>query len=111
MTSATAKLLKKTGVPNHIKGYEYLGEAIELVVKDRDQIHLITKSLYPSIAKKFKTTPTRVERAIRHAIETSFSHLTPDLMYELFGNTISFYTGRPTNSHFIAVLSDLIRGE
>lgn len=111
MTTATAKLLKKTGVPNHIKGYEYLGEAIELVCKDREQIHLITKSLYPSIAKKFKTTPSRVERAIRHSIETAFNNLDANTIYDLFGNTVNWNSGRVTNSHFIAALSDLIRGE
>ena len=108
MTKATSTLLKKAGIPSHIKGYEYLGEAIEMVAKDRNNVYAITKTLYPSIAKKFKATPSQVERAIRFAVEQSFSNLDPDLMYELFGNAISYYKGKATNAQFIATLSDLI---
>ena len=108
MTKATSILLKKVGVPNHIRGYEYIGEAIEMVVKDRKQIYSITKTLYPSIAKKLKTTSSRVERGIRFAIESCFNTLSPDLIEEVFGNTIPYDKGKPTNSQFIATLSDLI---
>lgn len=109
MNKQIASTLKKAGIPPHILGYDYLGEAIELVLEDRNQLRLITKSLYPSIAKKFKTAPSRVERAIRHAIETSFINLGADEIEELFGNTFSAYTGRPTNSHFIAAMVELHR--
>lgn len=79
-----------------------------MVLVDHDCIHTITRTLYPAVAKKFKTTVSRVERAIRHAIETSFNNLDPDTMYDIFGNTISYNKGKPTNSHFIAAMAELV---
>ena len=111
MTKATSDLLKKAGVPNHLKGYEYLGEAIEMVVKDRKLIYSITTVIYRSIAKKFEITSSRVERGIRYAIEYCFNNLSPDLIEELFGNTLSYNKGKPVNAQFIATLSDLITQE
>jgi two-component system response regulator (stage 0 sporulation protein A) len=108
MTKTIAKELKVCGIPPHIKGYDYLGEAIEMVLADHNHIHNITKTLYPTVAKKFKTTTTRVERAIRHAIEVSFDNLDPDTMFNIFGNTINYHRGKPTNSHFIAVMAELV---
>lgn len=108
MTKTIAKELKVCGIPPHIKGYDYLGEAIEMVLADHNHIHTITKTLYPAVAKKFNTTYSRVERAIRHAIETSFNNLDPNTMFDIFGNTIDYNRGKPTNSQFIATLAELI---
>lgn len=108
MTKDIATILKECGVPVHVKGYEYIGEAIELVLKDHEQIHQITKVLYPNVAKKFNTTPVRVERAIRHAIEMCFNNLDPDTMYAIFGNSISYNRGKATNAQFIATIAELI---
>lgn len=109
MKKETSILLKKAGIPNQIKGYEYLGEAVEMVVRDKNVIHAITKELYPSVSKKFGTTPSRVERGIRHAVTKSFDNMDQDTVYELFGNTISYHRGKATNAQFIAALSDVIR--
>ena len=93
----------------HIKGYQYLRESITLAVNDPDIINSITKILYPTIAKKFETTPSRVERAIRHAIEVAWNRGNPDVLNNLFGYTISNGKGKPTNSEFIALIADNIR--
>ena len=99
------------GVPAHIKGYQYLREAIIMVVNDIEVINQITKSLYPQIAQKFGTTPSRVERAIRHAIEVAWGRGEVDLMENIFGYTVSAAKGKPTNSEFIAMIADKLRLE
>ena len=102
-------MIHEIGVPAHIKGYQYLRESITLAVNDPDIINSITKILYPTIAKKFETTPSRVERAIRHAIEVAWNRGNPDVLNDLFGYTISNGKGKPTNSEFIALIADNIR--
>lgn len=104
-------MIHEIGVPAHIKGYQYLREAIIMVVNDIEMINSITKILYPTIAKKFQTTPSRVERAIRHAIEVAWSRGKMDTIDELFGYTIHNGKGKPTNSEFIALIADKIRLE
>ena len=103
------ELLHELGVPAHIRGYQYLRYAIELVIKDITILNSITKSLYPEIAIKFDTTPNRVERAIRHAIETSWERSELDVINRLFRYTIRNDRGKPTNSEFIALLADNLR--
>lgn len=102
-------IIHEVGVPAHIKGYQYLREAIIMSVNDMDMLNSITKILYPSIAKKFDTTPSRVERAIRHAIEVAWSRGKMDTIDEMFGYTINNGKGKPTNSEFIALITDRIR--
>lgn len=104
-------MIHEIGVPAHIKGYQYLREAIIMVVNDIEMINSITKILYPTIAKKFQTTPSRVERAIRHAIEVAWSRGKMDTIDELFSYTIHNGKGKPTNSEFIALIADKIRLE
>jgi two-component system response regulator (stage 0 sporulation protein A) len=103
------EIIHEVGVPAHIKGYQYLREAIIMCVSNMDMLNSITKILYPEIAKKFDTTPSRVERAIRHAIEVAWSRGKMDTLDELFGYTISNGKGKPTNSEFIALITDKIR--
>lgn len=103
------EIIHEVGVPAHIKGYQYLREAIIMCVNNMDMLNSITKILYPSIAKKFQTTPSRVERAIRHAIEVAWSRGKMDTLDDLFGYTISNGKGKPTNSEFIALITDKIR--
>ena len=102
-------IIHEVGVPAHIKGYQYLREAIIMCVNNMDMLNSITKILYPGIAKKFQTTPSRVERAIRHAIEVAWSRGKMDTLDDLFGYTISNGKGKPTNSEFIALITDKIR--
>ena len=102
-------IIHEVGVPAHIKGYQYLREAIIMSVEDMDMLNSITKILYPTIAKKFATTPSRVERAIRHAIEVAWSRGRMDTIDEMFGYTINCRKGKPTNSEFIALVTDRIR--
>lgn len=104
-------MIHEIGVPAHIKGYQYLRDSIMMAVEDMDILNSITKQLYPSIAKIHKTTPSRVERAIRHAIEVAWSRGKMDTIDELFGYTVSAGKGKPTNSEFIALISDKIRLE
>ena len=104
-------IIHEIGVPAHIKGYQYLREAIIMSVNDIDMLNSITKILYPTIAKKFQTTPSRVERAIRHAIEVAWSRGKMDTIDALFGYTINNGKGKPTNSEFIALIADKIRLE
>lgn len=104
-------LLHEIGVPAHIKGYIYLREAIRMVYADIELLGAITKTLYPSIAVKFKTTPSRVERAIRHAIEVAWQRGNVDAITRYFGYTVSQYKDKPTNSEFIAMLADKMRLE
>lgn len=102
-------MIHEIGVPAHIKGYQYLREAIMMSVEDMDMLNSITKILYPTIAKRFQTTPSRVERAIRHAIEVAWSRGRMETLEALFGYTINTGKGKPTNSEFIALLADKIR--
>ena len=103
------EIIHEVGVPAHIKGYQYLREAIIMSVNNMDMLNSITKILYPGIAKKFDTTPSRVERAIRHAIEVAWSRGKMDTLDDLSGYTISNGKGKPTNSEFIALITDKIR--
>ena len=103
------EIIHQIGVPAHIKGYQYLREAIMLSIKDDDIINAVTKVLYPTVAKKFKTTSSRVERAIRHAIEVAWDRGDIDVLNSYFGYTISGGRGKPTNSEFIAMIADKLR--
>lgn len=102
-------MIHEIGVPAHIKGYQYLREAIMMSVEDPGMISSITKILYPTIAKRFQTTPSRVERAIRHAIEVAWSRGKMETLDAMFGYTIDTGKGKPTNSEFIALIADRIR--
>lgn len=102
-------IIHEVGVPAHIKGYQYLRDAIMLSVNDMDMLNSITKVLYPTIAKKNSTTASRVERAIRHAIEVAWNRGNMDIVYDLFGYTINTGKGKPTNSEFITMIADKIR--
>lgn len=104
-------IIHEIGVPAHIKGYQYLRDSIIMSVNDMEMLNSITKILYPTIAKKHQTTPSRVERAIRHAIEVAWSRGKMDTIEELFGYTVSNGKGKPTNSEFIALIADKIRLE
>ena len=104
-------IIHEIGVPAHIKGYQYLRDAIVMSVNDMDMLNSITKILYPTIAKKYQTTSSRVERAIRHAIEVAWSRGKMDTIDEMFGYTIHNGKGKPTNSEFIALITDRIRLE
>lgn len=102
-------MIHEIGVPAHIKGYQYLREAIMMSVQDVEMLGSITKVLYPTIAKKYQTTSSRVERAIRHAIEVAWSRGRMETLDALFGYTINTGKGKPTNSEFIALIADKIR--
>ena len=104
-------IIHEIGVPAHIKGYLYLREAIGMVVDDIELLSAVTKELYPNISKKFNTTPSRVERAIRHAIEVAWSRGKVDTINNLFGYTVHTDKGKPTNSEFIAMVADKLRLE
>ena len=104
-------ILHEIGVPAHIRGYHYMREAIMMAVEDLDILNYITKELYPTIAKKCNTTPSRVERAIRHAIEVAWSRGKVEVINSMFGYTVSNHKGKPTNSEFIALISDRLRLE
>lgn len=103
------QIIHQIGVPAHIKGYQYLRTAILLTVKDSDVINSVTKVLYPSVAKKYATTTSRVERAIRHAIEVAWDRGDVDTLNSYFGYTIQNNRGKPTNSEFIAMIADNLR--
>lgn len=109
LQSTISTLLHSLGVPSHIKGYEYIREGIGLMYNDPSMLGAITKEMYPKIASIYDTTSSRVERAIRHAIETSWNRGDYDLMEELFGHSVDFDRARPTNSEFIATLADKLR--
>ena len=102
-------IIHEIGVPAHIKGYQYLREAIIIAVNDMDVINAITKVLYPQVAKTFGTTPSRVERAIRHAIEVAWDRGDLDTLQRFFGYTVSNTKGKPTNSEFIALIADKLQ--
>ena len=111
LETKVTNILHEIGVPAHIRGYHYMREAIIMSVNDMDVLNYITKELYPSIAKKCNTTPSRVERAIRHAIEVAWNRGKVDAIDALFGYTVNNHKGKPTNSEFIALISDRLRLE
>lgn len=102
-------IIHEIGVPAHIKGYQYIRDAILMSIRDREMINSITKILYPTISKKYQTTPSRVERAIRHSIEVAWNRGNPDIIEEYFGYTVSDGKGKPTNSEFVALIADKLR--
>lgn len=106
---AISKLLHSLGIPSHIRGYQYIRESIYMMYENPDMIGGITKCIYPEIANRFDTTASRVERAIRHAIEVSWTRGDYDLMEELFGHSVDYDRSKPTNSEFIATLADNLR--
>lgn len=109
LQTVATSIIHEIGVPAHIKGYQYLREAIILSVLDMEMLNSVTKCLYPEIAKRFNTSASRVERAIRHAIEVAWGRGKMDTIDELFGYTINNGKGKPTNSEFIALITDRIR--
>ena len=111
LEALVTNVIHEVGVPAHIKGYQYLREAIIMVVNNIDVINQITKQLYPDIAKKYETTPSRVERAIRHAIEVAWGRGQTETVESIFGYTVSAAKGKPTNSEFIAMIADKLRLE
>ena len=106
LEAVVTDIIHEIGVPAHIKGYQYLREAIMLTIKDMEMINAVTKVLYPEVAKHFKTTPSRVERAIRHAIEVAWDRGDIEVLQKFFGYTVSNIKGKPTNSEFIAMIAD-----
>ncbi len=106
---AISKILHQLGIPSHIKGYNYIRESVFLFYKNSDNYGGITKEIYPEVALRFSTTASRVERAIRHAIEVSWNRGDYDLMEEIFGNSVAFDKTKPTNSEFIATIADRLR--
>lgn len=109
LESEITNIIHEIGVPAHIKGYMYLREAITMVVNDMELLSAVTKELYPSIAKKYNTTASRVERAIRHAIEVAWGRGQVEAINRIFGYTIHNDKGKPTNSEFIAMVADKLR--
>ena len=106
LETVVTDIIHEIGVPAHIKGYQYLREAIILTIRDMDMINAVTKVLYPEVARKFSTTPSRVERAIRHAIEVAWDRGDIEVLQKFFGYTVSNIKGKPTNSEFIAMIAD-----
>ena len=109
MEAQVTKIIHQIGVPAHIKGYQYLRCAILMTIEDNDIINAVTKILYPTVAKKYQTTTSRVERAIRHAIEVAWDRGDVDTLNSYFGYTIQNSRGKPTNSEFIAMIADNLR--
>jgi len=109
MEAQVTRIIHQIGVPAHIKGYQYLRTAILMTIQDSDIINSVTKVLYPSVAKKYQTTTSRVERAIRHAIEVAWDRGDLDTLNAYFGYTIQNSRGKPTNSEFIAMIADNMR--
>ena len=108
LEAVVTDIIHEIGVPAHIKGYQYLREAIILTIRDMDMINAVTKVLYPEVAKRFGTTPSRVERAIRHAIEVAWDRGDLEVLQKYFGYTVSNIKGKPTNSEFIAMIADFL---
>ena len=104
-----SRLLHSLGIPSHIRGYQYIRESVYMMYENPDMIGGITKQIYPEIAMRFDTTASRVERAIRHAIEVSWARGDYELMEELFGHSVDYDRSKPTNSEFIATLADNLR--
>jgi len=111
LESTVTAIIHEIGVPAHIKGYQYLREAIIIAVEDMDVINAVTKILYPEVAKRFGTTASRVERAIRHAIEVAWDRGDLETLQKYFGYTVSNAKGKPTNSEFIAMIADRLQLE
>ena len=111
LEARVTSIIHEVGVPAHIKGYQYLREAIIIAVKDMDVINAVTKVLYPEVAKRFGTTASRVERAIRHAIEVAWDRGDLETLQKYFGYTVSNAKGKPTNSEFIAMIADRLQLE
>jgi two-component system response regulator (stage 0 sporulation protein A) len=109
LEAQVTKIIHDLGVPAHIKGYQYMREAIIMAVEDMEVINSITKLLYPSVAKAFSTTSSRVERAIRHAIEVAWDRGDVEMLNSIFGYTVHNNKGKPTNSEFIAMIADKLR--
>lgn len=109
LTVVITDILHQIGVPAHIKGYQYVREAIKLTVENPEMLNSVTKILYPTVAKNFKSTSSRVERAIRHAIEVAWDRGDVEVLNSYFGYTIQSQRGKPTNSEFVAMISDKIR--
>ena len=109
LEAQVTKIIHQIGVPAHIKGYQYLRTAIIMAINDNDIINCVTKVLYPSVAKQYGTTSSRVERAIRHAIEVAWDRGDLDVLNSFFGYTIQNARGKPTNSEFIAMIADNLR--
>ena len=109
LESTVTAIIHEIGVPAHIKGYQYLREAIMIAVVDMDVINAVTKVLYPEVAKRFGTTASRVERAIRHAIEVAWDRGDLETLQKYFGYTVSNAKGKPTNSEFIAMIADRLQ--
>ena len=108
LETTVTEVIHEIGVPAHIKGYQYLREAIIITIQDMEVINAVTKVLYPAVAKKFGTTPSRVERAIRHAIEVAWDRGDLETLQKFFGYTVSNIKGKPTNSEFIAMIADCL---
>ena len=109
LETQVTKVIHQIGVPAHIKGYQYLRTAILMTISDNEIINSVTKILYPSVAKKYSTTTSRVERAIRHAIEVAWDRGDVDTLNSYLGYTIQNNRGKPTNSEFIAMIADNMR--
>lgn len=105
---AITDVIRRIGIPAHIVGYKYVREAIAMVVENSDNINAMIKCLYPGVAEKFDTIPTRVERGIRHAIEVAWDRGDVDVLYEIFSNTVDPNKGKPTNSEFIATVAEYV---
>ena len=106
LSTQVTSIIHEIGVPAHIKGYQYLREAILIAVEDMEVINAVTKVLYPEVARRYNTTPSRVERAIRHAIEVAWDRGDLETLQKFFGYTVSNTKGKPTNSEFIAMIAD-----
>lgn len=104
-------IIRDIGIPAHIKGYQYLRDAIMMIINEIELLGAVTKVLYPQIAEKYSTTPSRVERAIRHAIEVAWNRGNMDIINKIFGYTIKLEKGKPTNSEFMAMIADKLRME
>ena len=111
LEASITAIIHEVGVPAHIKGYQYLREAILIAIQDMDVINAVTKVLYPEVAKRFDTTASRVERAIRHAIEVAWDRGDLETLQKYFGYTVSNAKGKPTNSEFIAMIADRLQLE
>jgi two-component system response regulator (stage 0 sporulation protein A) len=111
MDVEVTNIIREIGIPAHIKGYQYLRDAIMMIISEVELLGAVTKVLYPMIAEKYSTTPSRVERAIRHAIEVAWNRGNIDMINKLFGYTIKLDKGKPTNSEFMAMIADKLRME
>lgn len=111
MDVEVTNIIREIGIPAHIKGYQYLRDAIMMIISEMELLGAVTKVLYPMIAEKYSTTPSRVERAIRHAIEVAWNRGNMDMINRIFGYTIKLEKGKPTNSEFMAMIADKLRME